>query len=81
MDKRMRAHADQIVSASIRAVQPDEAVGRALRGQDFPGRVLLVAAGKAAWQMAKAARDCLGDRIEAGVVVNNSRNRDGFGID
>ena len=69
MDKRMRAHADQIVSASIRAVQPDEAVGRALRGQDFPGRVLLVAAGKAAWQMAKAARDCLGDRIEAGVVV------------
>lgn len=69
MDKSMRLQADRIVAAAIRAVQPDEAVARALRGQVFPGRVLLVAAGKAAWQMAKAARDCLGDRIEAGVVV------------
>ena len=69
MDKTMRAHADQIVAASIRAVQPDDAVARALSGVTFPGRVLLVAAGKAAWQMAKAARDCLGDRIDSGVVV------------
>ncbi len=69
MDKLLREHADAIVKASIRAVQPDEAVGRALQGQQFPGRVLLVAAGKAAWQMAKAAHDCLGGRIEAGVVV------------
>ncbi|MBR3128894.1 MAG: DUF4147 domain-containing protein, partial [Clostridia bacterium] len=33
------------------------------------GRVLLVAAGKAAWQMAKAASDVLGSRIEKGIVV------------
>ena len=69
MDKVLRTHADKIIAAAIRAVRPDEAVGRALEGQVFPGRVLLVAAGKAAWQMAKAARDCLGDRIEGGVVV------------
>ena len=69
MDKILRAHADAIVAASIKAVQPDEAVSRALSGQNFPGRVLLVAAGKAAWQMAKAAYDCLGDRIDSGVVV------------
>ncbi len=69
MDKKMRKDADAIVRASIKAVQPDEAVARALRGKEFPGRVLLVAAGKAAWQMAKAAHDCMGDRIEAGVVV------------
>ena len=69
MDKTLRAHADAIVSASIKAVQPDEAVSRALNGQAFPGRVVLVAAGKAAWQMAKAAHDCLGDRIDSGVVV------------
>ncbi len=69
MDKLLRAHADAIVSASIRAVQPDEAVGRALAGQNFPGRVVLVAAGKAAWQMAKAAYDCMGERIDSGVVV------------
>ncbi|MBE6932419.1 MAG: glycerate kinase [Ruminococcaceae bacterium] len=69
MDKLLRSHADAIVSASIKAVQPDEAVSRALKGQEFPGRVVLVAAGKAAWQMAKAAYDCLGDRIDSGVVV------------
>ena len=69
MEKMMRSHADAIVKASIHAVMPDEAVARALKGKEFPGRVLLVAAGKAAWQMAKAANDCLGDRIEAGVVV------------
>ena len=69
MDKTMRNQADRIVSASIRAVQPDDAVARALKGVEFPGRVVLVAAGKAAWQMAKAARDCLGERIDSGVVV------------
>ena len=65
----MRTHANQIIASSIRAVQPDDAVARALKGASFPGRVILVAAGKAAWNMAKAARDCLGDRIEKGIVI------------
>ena len=69
MDKILRSHADAIISASIKAVLPDEAVKRALEGREFPGRVLLVAGGKAAWQMAKAASNFLGDRIENGVVV------------
>lgn len=69
MDYLLRSHADAIIETAIRAVQPDEAVARALSGKKFSGRVLLVAAGKAAWQMAKAAHDCLGDRIEKGVVV------------
>ena len=69
MDQLLRSHADMIVKASISAVLPDEAVKRALDGQSFPGRVLLVAAGKAAWKMAKAAADFLGERIEKGVVV------------
>lgn len=69
MNSLLREHADKIINASINAVKPDEAVARALSGHEFPGRVILVAAGKAAWQMARAARDCLGDRIESGVVV------------
>ena len=69
MNQQLRSHADRIVREAIAAVQPDAAVQRALSGMEFPGRVLLVAAGKAAWQMAKAASDCLGDRIENGVVV------------
>ncbi len=69
MNKLLRTHADAIIASSINAVKPDEAVARALAGQTFSGRVVLVAAGKAAWQMAKAAHTCLGDRIDAGVVV------------
>ncbi len=69
MDQTLRGHADRIVKEAIAAVQPDAAVRRAFEGKEFPGRVLLVAAGKAAWQMAKAASDCLGSRIEKGVVV------------
>lgn len=69
MNILLREHADTVVSAAIQAVKPDEAVRRALEGQNFSGRVVLVAAGKAAWQMAKAAHDCLGSRIESGIVI------------
>ncbi len=69
MNELLRSHADLIVKRAIAAVSPDEAVARALNGQEFSGRVVLIAAGKAAWQMAKAANDCLGNRIESGVVV------------
>ena len=69
MNHLLRSHANQIVKEAIAAVQPDAAVQRALEKMAFPGRVLLVAAGKAAWQMAKAASDALGSRIEKGVVV------------
>lgn len=69
MNIGLRSHADAIVNSAIQAVQPDAAVERALKGKAFPGRVVLVAAGKAAWQMAKAAYDCVGDRIEKGIVI------------
>ena len=66
----LRDHADRIVREAIAAVQPDAAVRRALQDMTFSsGRVLLVAAGKAAWRMAEAASLCLGARIENGVVV------------
>lgn len=65
----LRSDAQTIIAASIQAVQPDAAVKRALWGRDFPGRVVLAAAGKAAWQMARAAQECLGERMDAGVVV------------
>ena len=69
MNKTLREHADQIIREAIDAVQPDAAVRRALEGRQFPGKVMLVAAGKAAWQMAKAASDFMGSRIDKGVVV------------
>ena len=69
MNGELRRDADYIIKEAIRAVQPDAAVIRALQGRSFPGRIVLVAVGKAAWQMAKAAKDLLGDRIDRGIVL------------
>ena len=65
----LRRDAQEIISRAIAAVQPDEAVARALAGKEFPGRVFLAAVGKAAWQMAKTACGCLDGRIEKGIVL------------
>jgi len=67
---QLRKDADFIIKASIEAVLPDAAVARALKGADLgSGKLILVAIGKAGWQMAKAASDILGDKITNGVVV------------
>ena len=68
MNTQLRKDAEIIARAAIEAVKPDAAVERALGGMHFPGDVFLVAAGKAAWQMAKAALDCLSVPVQ-GVVV------------
>ena len=74
MDVSLRKDADAIISASLRAVLPDKAVRRALQTfQPRGGRVVLVAAGKAAWQMARAAVETLG-RVDSGVVITASHN-------
>lgn len=66
----LRKDADFIIKESIHRVLPDEAVAQALKGKEFDsGKIYVVAAGKAAWQMAKAASDIMQDQIEAGVVV------------
>ena len=69
MNQTLRTDAETILRRSLAAVQPDAAVRRAL--QDLhpgPGRVLLVAAGKAAWAMARAALTCLG-HVDGGIVI------------
>ena len=69
MDQTLRADAEAIVRDAIAAVLPDEAVRRALADlTPGPGRLLLVAAGKAAWQMARAALVAL-PRVDGGVVI------------
>ena len=69
MNPTLRRDADAIIRSSLNAVLPDEAVRRALKAfAPRGGRVLLVAAGKAAWQMAHSAVEALG-RVDGGVVV------------
>ena len=63
----MSIHTDAqtIIQEALTACLPDQAVRRALEGRTFgAGRVFLVAAGKAAWQMADCAARLLGDRLE-----------------
>lgn len=66
----LREDADYIIKKAIQNVLPDEAVAAALKDKDFgSGHIYVVAAGKAGWQMGKAAADILGNRITKGVVV------------
>ena len=48
---------------------PDQAVRQALSAQKITGNVVLVAVGKAAWRMAHAAYNTLGDQISRGIVI------------
>ena len=75
---KLRQDADAIIQAAITAAQPDEAVRKALEGRDFgSGRVVLVAAGKGAWQMAHAASRILGSRIDTGIVITKYNHSKG----
>ena len=66
----LRENANKIMNAALAAAMPDAAVQAALEKAKFAeGKLILVAAGKAGWQMAKAAYDQLGSRINGGVVV------------
>ena len=68
MEQELYQEALQISDSAIQAVKPDAAVKRALSEMPHSGRIFLVAAGKAAWQMADAAVKTLG-QMEDGVVV------------
>lgn len=54
---------------AIEKVLPDKAVEMALKKKQLFGKVFLVAIGKAAWRMAKAAVETIGDIIIGGVVI------------
>lgn len=66
----LRQDADRIIKDALYAALPDTAVKKALKEIKFSsGKVVLVSVGKAAWQMAKAAWDEAGSRIDGGVVI------------
>ncbi len=73
----MRKDADFIIERAIASAMPDEAVRKALLNVRLPEKVYLVAIGKAAAQMAKAAYAQLGDRIVQGVAITKYDHSDG----
>jgi hydroxypyruvate reductase len=65
----IREDAREILEKSIRAVLPHEAVKTALLTKKLSGKVYLIAIGKAAFSMAKAAKEALNSQIVDGIVI------------
>lgn len=66
----MKQDAEKIIKACLIASRPDKAVHKAINQIEVSqGRLILIAFGKAAWSMASAASQRLGDRIHSGCVI------------
>jgi len=65
----IREDAMIVIKESIAAVLPETAVAEALKRKIFNKPVVLVAIGKAAWNMAKAATNLLGPKMAKGIVI------------
>ena len=70
MNARLREDAEGIIREAISANIPDRAVLSALSGFEYPGMVILLSVGKAAYPMAEAAVKALGGRISRGMVIS-----------
>ena len=77
MKETLRRDAERAARAAIRAVLPEDAVRRALAGMAFPGRAYLIAAGKAAPRMARAALSVLTVPVTDGLVISKYGHFDG----
>src|SRR4028119_219181 len=77
----------EILQAGLAAADPKDAVLRSVRLEGHavltedarfePERIFVVATGKAAGAMARAAQELFGDRIEAGIVVTKDGHDEG----
>lgn len=73
----LRQDAWTIIRESLQAVLPDSAVKAALNNKMIDKDVTVIAIGKAAWNMAKAAKDQLGDQVVRGLVVTKYEHAKG----
>jgi len=69
--------AQSMIKTIIADNMPTQAVVNALKAHNFTGNIHLVAIGKAAWTMAKAASDYLGDRLVKGIAVTKYEHSQG----
>ena len=59
----------KMIKAVLENNMPGQAVEKALQNHQFSGNIHLIAIGKAAWTMAQAASNYLGERLIKGIVV------------
>lgn len=75
---RVVEDAQIIMKAALDAALPDTAVKKALAElPEYRGKLILVAVGKAAWQMAAAAHRELGGKIDGGIVITKHDHAQG----
>ena len=75
--KNIRNDAEIMIKSIIADNMPHQAVENALKAHKFTGKIYMVAIGKAAWAMAQAASDFLGERLERGIVVTKYQHSQG----
>lgn len=73
----LKEAASKIIREALHGAQPDTAVRRALEAETLPQHITLVAIGKAAWSMARAARELLGEQIQQGIVITKHGHASG----
>lgn len=73
----VRKDAQIIIEETIEKNLPNNSVINALETKDFNKNLHVIAIGKAAWSMAKAASDYLGDKIKSGLVVTKYDHSEG----
>jgi len=67
---KLKESAQIMINNILAENMPEASVTAALKDHDFEGKnIYLIAIGKAAWTMAKAASDHLGEAIEKGIVI------------
>lgn len=71
-------NAKAIMKYAFKESLPDAAVAKALANKKFPeGKLVLVAIGKAAWQMAHKAAVTLGKKLTCGIVITKYEHSKG----
>ncbi len=74
---QIHEEAYMIMKESIQNVLPEKAVEKALGNKTFTVEIFVISIGKAAWTMAKAAKNILGSSIKKGIVVTKYEHSQG----
>jgi glycerate 2-kinase len=75
--KELQDAAVKIATNAVKILDPGSLTQTALTNIDLPERIFLLAVGKAAWKMAKAAKDQLCKIVYDGIVLTNYGNNPG----
>ena len=71
-----RTEAKYIYENAIKDNLPDSAVKKAIETlPSYNGKLILVSIGKAGYQMAKTASECLENRVDSGIVITKYGHR------